>query len=259
MTTEARGSCPTGSRAILIFSLTTTSGHPLSRPQKSLRRSRRPEIATALALGVEIAALCGKYDDFRFEFHSGRGYLQRFLSTGNCQGERPAPAGSPAAPQPLDRSPRPCVCAMTDIYSQEKRSKVMARVPAVGSKPELSVRQVAHGLGYRFRLHKENLPGRPDLVFPRHRKVIFVHGCFWHGHENCKKSKRPETNRMFWEQKLSRNMERDLQNALALKEDGWLVLVVWECETRNREQLTAKIDCFLGKETRRAEVVKVIA
>ena len=144
---------------------------------------------------------------------------------------------------------------MTDIYSQEKRSQVMARVPAVGTKPELLVRQVAHGLGYRFRLHKENLPGRPDLVFPRHRKVIFVHGCFWHGHENCRKAKRPETNRMFWEKKLSRNMARDLQNTEALKENGWLVLVVWECETRNRKQLVAKIDCFLGDKRHREEII----
>ena len=140
---------------------------------------------------------------------------------------------------------------MTDIYSQEKRSKIMARVPAGGTKPELLVRQVAHGLGYRFRLHKETLPGRPDLVFPRHRKVIFVHGCFWHGHDNCGKAKRPETNKVFWEQKLSRNTERDLQNVTALKESGWVVLVVWECETRNRGQLTAKIAWFLGNKRRR--------
>ena len=140
---------------------------------------------------------------------------------------------------------------MTDIYSREKRSKIMARVPAGGTKPELLVRRVAHGLGYRFRLHKESLPGRPDLVFTRHRKVIFVHGCFWHGHKNCRKAKRPETNKVFWEQKLSRNTERDLQNVTALKESGWMVLVVWECETRNRERLTAKIAWFLGNKRRR--------
>lgn len=136
---------------------------------------------------------------------------------------------------------------MTDIYSHEKRSKIMARVSATGTSPELLVRQVTHGMGYRFRLHGENFPGRPDLVFPRHNKVIFVHGCFWHGHENCKKAKRPETNRAFWEKKLSRNMERDDKNAIMLKKMGWMVLVVWECETRNREQLTERIRCFLDE------------
>ena len=121
----------------------------------------------------------------------------------------------------------------------------MARVPAKGTKPELIVRRLAHALGYRFRLHRTNLPGRPDLVFPRHRKVIFVHGCFWHGHENCRKAKRPETNRSFWERKLSRNVERDHQNLAALRETGWTVLVVWECETRNREHLSKTVRNFL--------------
>ena len=139
---------------------------------------------------------------------------------------------------------------MPDIYSQEKRSSIMARVPAAGTKPERHVRQVAHGLGYRYRLHKANLPGRPDLVFPRHRKVIFVHGCFWHGHENCRKAKRPESNRPFWNRKLSRNVERDQQDVAALRETGWMVLVVWECETRNRAQLSTKILDFLAKEAR---------
>ena len=137
---------------------------------------------------------------------------------------------------------------MPDIYSQEKRSSIMARVPAAGTKPERVVRQVAHGLGYRYRLHKANLPGRPDLVFPRHRKVIFVHGCFWHGHENCRKAKRPETNRPFWNRKLSRNVKRDQQDVAALRETGWMVLVVWECETRNRAQLSTKILDFLAEE-----------
>ena len=144
---------------------------------------------------------------------------------------------------------------MTDIYGQEKRSSIMARVPAKGTKPEVAVRQLAHALGYRFRLHRANLPGRPDLVFPRHRKVIFVHGCFWHGHENCRKAKRPETNKSFWEQKLSRNVERDRQNITALKGLGWMVLVVWECETRNRKRLSEKVLNFLGEKFSGREVM----
>ena len=128
-----------------------------------------------------------------------------------------------------------------DIYSRKKRREIRSRVRATGTKPELLVRKVAHSLGYRFRLHREGLPGKPDMVFPRHRKVIFVHGCFWHGHEHCTKAKHPATNRAFWEQKLSRNMERDQQNAAALGEAGWGVMIIWECETKDRNRLAGKI------------------
>ncbi len=134
---------------------------------------------------------------------------------------------------------------MTDIYDPKKRSEIMGRVSATGTKPELLVRQVIHGLGYRFRLHGENLPGKPDIVFSRRRKVIFIHGCFWHGHKHCPKAKRPTTNSAFWEQKLSRNIERDQQNLNALKEAGWESLVIWECETRNRNRIETKVRHFL--------------
>ena len=137
---------------------------------------------------------------------------------------------------------------MTDIYTRTKRSEIMARVPATGTKPELLVQELAHEMGYSFRLHMESLPGRPDLVFPRHRKIIFVHGCFWHGHENCKKAKRPATNSDFWERKLSRNIERDHRNSVALKNSGWIVLVVWECETRNRARVAAKVRHFFEED-----------
>ena len=133
---------------------------------------------------------------------------------------------------------------MTDIYGPRKRSEIMARVRAKGTKPEQVVRQIAHSLGYRFRLHRDNLPGKPDLVFPRHRKVILVHGCFWHGHRHCSKAKRPATNRAFWEKKLSRNMERDRQDTAALREAGWKVLVLWECETKNRGRVATSIRRF---------------
>jgi len=134
---------------------------------------------------------------------------------------------------------------MTDVYNSEKRSEIMARVRVTGSKPELIVRQVAHGLGYRFRLHRPDLPGKPDIVFPRYRRVIFVHGCFWHGHKGCAKAKRPSSNRAFWDRKLSRNLERDCENAVVLRKTGWKVLVIWECETKDRECLAAKISRFL--------------
>lgn len=134
---------------------------------------------------------------------------------------------------------------MTDVYNSEKRSEIMARVRATGSKPELIVRQVAHGLGYRFRLHRTDLPGKPDIVFPRHRRVILVHGCFWHGHKGCAKARRPVTNREFWDRKLSRNVERDSENAVVLRRIGWKVLVIWECETKDRECLAAKVSRFM--------------
>ena len=134
---------------------------------------------------------------------------------------------------------------MADIYSPKKRSEIMGRVRATGTKPELLVRKVAHRMGYRFRLHSENLPGKPDLVFSGRRKVIFVHGCFWHGHRHCPKAKRPTTNGTFWERKLSRNVERDQQNLDSLKEAGWEVLIIWECETRNHDRVAARIRRFL--------------
>ncbi len=135
---------------------------------------------------------------------------------------------------------------MTDVYNRTKRSEIMARVRATGTKPELIVRQVAHRLGYRFRLHRRDLPGRPDVVFPRWRRVVLVHGCFWHGHKGCAKAKRPATNREFWNQKLTRNVERDRENAAALRRVGWRVLVIWECETNDREQIAARISNFLN-------------
>lgn len=135
---------------------------------------------------------------------------------------------------------------MTDIYSRDKRSQIMARVRASGTRPELVVRQVAHRLGYRFRLHRKDLPGRPDLVFPRHRKVVLVHGCFWHGHENCRKARRPGSNAAFWDAKLARNIERDRQTLTALTCSGWRVLTVWECETRRPEQLAERLRGFLS-------------
>ena len=136
---------------------------------------------------------------------------------------------------------------MADIYGRNKRSEIMARVRATGTRPEHLVGQVAHGLGFRFRLHRKDLPGKPDLVFPRHRKVIFVHGCFWHGHTNCTKAKHPATNRAFWERKLTRNLRRDQENVDALGRSGWEVLIIWECETRDPERIAASVGRFLGE------------
>jgi DNA mismatch endonuclease (patch repair protein) len=126
----------------------------------------------------------------------------------------------------------------------------MALVRAKDTKPELVVRQLIHSLGYRFRLHRRDLPGVPDVVFPSRRKVIFVHGCFWHQHSipSCWRSRLPKTRQEFWIPKLKANTARDAIAVTALKEEDWDVLVVWECEigARNRVALTKQIVDFIG-------------
>lgn len=135
---------------------------------------------------------------------------------------------------------------MADTLSAEHRSWLMGRVKAKNTKPELIVRRLAHGLGYRFRLHRKDLPGRPDLVFPGLKKAIFVHGCFWHRH-NCSKATTPKTNVSFWQEKFDRNVERDKSAISALEGIGWGVMIVWECETKDREGLILRLTNFLSE------------
>ncbi len=120
--------------------------------------------------------------------------------------------------------------AMTDVFSAEKRSEIMRAIRGRDMKPERLLRSALHKLGYRFRLSVARLPGKPDLVFPARRKVIFVHGCFWHQHGRCIDGRRPKSNTEYWRPKLERNVERDRENRKALRRLGWRVLVVWECE-----------------------------
>lgn len=135
---------------------------------------------------------------------------------------------------------------MTDRLSKEQRSWVMSRVKGRNTKPEVVVRSTAHRMGYRFRLHRRDLPGSPDIVFPSRRKVIFVHGCFWHGHKGCRRSHRPTTHKAFWNLKLDGNAERDRRCKRELQRKGWTVLVVWECQTRKPEGLRAVLRRFLS-------------
>jgi len=121
----------------------------------------------------------------------------------------------------------------------------MARVKGRDTAPERIVRSIVHRLGFRFRLHVRSIHGTPDIVLPRHRKVIFVHGCFWHGHKRCLRSKRPTTRLRFWNSKLDRNIERDERIRKILRRTGWKVLTVWECETRKSEKLMKKLEGFL--------------
>lgn len=134
---------------------------------------------------------------------------------------------------------------MADVFSPEKRSRIMSRVKGRNTKPEILVRSLVHGMGYRFRINVRRLPGNPDIVLPRHRKVIFVHGCFWHGHKDCPRSKRPAANVDFWNRKLDLNMERDKRFESELKSLGWKILVVWQCETRKPENLISRLEEFL--------------
>ena len=121
----------------------------------------------------------------------------------------------------------------------------MSRVRSQGTKPELIVRSLTHRLGYRFRLYKKDLPGAPDLVFPARTKVIFVHGCFWHGH-SCKRGARlPQTNTEYWLKKITRNKARDQSHRRQLRQLGWSVLVLWECQLHNRQKLALRLSRFL--------------
>ena len=143
---------------------------------------------------------------------------------------------------------------MTDVFTKEKRSWIMSRVKGRDTKPEILVRSVIHRMGYRFRIHRRDLPGNPDIVLPRHGKVIFVHGCFWHGHKRCLRSKRPTTNKGFWNEKLDRNVERDKRLRRKLRSMSWKMLVVWQCETRKPVKLLVKLERFLHDEwTKRYE------
>jgi DNA mismatch endonuclease (patch repair protein) len=124
-----------------------------------------------------------------------------------------------------------------DTLSKAERSALMARVKSRNSLPELKVRSMAHRLGYRFRLHRRDLPGTPDIVFPKWKTVIFVHGCFWHRHSGCRLASNPKSNVPFWANKFSQNVERDRRIAKALRRQGWRVKVVWECQTRRDAEL----------------------
>jgi DNA mismatch endonuclease (patch repair protein) len=132
-----------------------------------------------------------------------------------------------------------------DPLTPEERSQRMGRVRGKDTKPEMIVRRLAHRLGFRYRLHGGQLPGRPDLVFPGRHKLIFVHGCFWHQHENCRIYRQPRTRQEFWMPKLESNKRRDEANQALLRSTGWGVLVVWECELRDREALAHRLTVFL--------------
>ena len=129
----------------------------------------------------------------------------------------------------------------------------MRAVKGRNTSPELLVRRLVHSLGYRFRLHRRDLPGKPDLVFPARHKAIFVHGCFWHGHGCPRGARVPKENRDYWVAKIERNRRRDEANLRALEEQGWRVLTLWECELKNEEALRERLGDFLGPSSSRTQ------
>ena len=129
-----------------------------------------------------------------------------------------------------------------EIYRvSEQRSRNMSAIKSKNTKPEIKVRKVLHSMGYRFRLHSKDLPGSPDIVLPKYKTVIFVHGCFWHRHENCKYASTPKTRKEFWNKKFTENKKRDSEIQEKIKILDWRSVVIWECETKNLENLRDKI------------------
>lgn len=135
-----------------------------------------------------------------------------------------------------------------DTLTPAERSERMGRVRAKDTKPEMRVRRLVHGMGYRYRLHLRGLPGSPDLVFSRRRKAIFVHGCFWHRHPDpdCKLARMPKSKQDYWVPKLEGNRRRDLDNVETLRRDGWQVMIIWECELKDLKALESRLRDFLG-------------
>ena len=135
---------------------------------------------------------------------------------------------------------------MTDVFTPEQRSAVMRKVKGRGTTPELTVRKALTGLGARYRLHRKDLPGAPDIVLPSRKLAVFVHGCFWHGHDCARGARVPKQNRPYWTAKIERNRQRDLRTGAELTARGWTPLVVWECELKDPASLKARLDDAIG-------------
>nr|WP_298380691.1 DNA mismatch endonuclease Vsr [uncultured Halomonas sp.] len=135
---------------------------------------------------------------------------------------------------------------MADTLSKEARSERMSRVRGKDTKPEMKLRRLVHGMGFRYRLHDQRLPGKPDMVFRSRHAVVFMHGCFWHRHEGCKLARIPKSRISFWLDKLEANRQRDRRNQLKLQELGWRVLIVWECQLAAPERTALRVRDFLN-------------
>lgn len=136
---------------------------------------------------------------------------------------------------------------MADMFSREKRTWIMSRIRSSDTQPERFIRRMLHGLGYRFRLQRNDLPGRPDIVLPKYRTVIFVHGCFWHGHD-CSEGRRPLTNTQYWNAKIDRNVKRDALRVREYRRIGWKRIVVWTCELEHPDRIERRLGKLLPAE-----------
>ena len=148
----------------------------------------------------------------------------------------------------LEKLRRPEGWFLADTLTPKERSERMSRVRGKGSKPEMKLRRLVHGMGFRYRLHSQVLPGKPDLVFPGRKAVIFMHGCFWHRHPGCKLARMPKSRIDFWRKKLDANRQRDLQNQTRLRNMGWRVLVVWECQLGDTSVMSRIVREFLNNQ-----------
>lgn len=128
-----------------------------------------------------------------------------------------------------------------DIFSKSKRSDIMSKISGKETKPEILVRKYLFSKGFRYRKNVKDLPGKPDIVLPKYKTIIFIHGCFWHGHEGCKKSNLPTTNTEFWSEKIGKNIERDRFNINNLNNKGWKVIIVWQCELKNADVMDKRL------------------
>ncbi len=140
-----------------------------------------------------------------------------------------------------------------DVFSKGKRSQIMSRISGKDTKPEMLVRSLLHRMGFRFRLHTKDLPGKPDITLPKHKKVIFIHGCFWHGHIDCPRSKRPSTNVKFWNEKIDGNIKRDKKNIQSLENQDWKTLILWTCEIKDQKTLESKLTSFMETDSNRTD------
>lgn len=134
---------------------------------------------------------------------------------------------------------------MADVFTKKKRSDIMSKIRAKNTKPELLVRQFLFSKGFRYRLHQNALPGKPDIILKKYKTVIFVNGCFWHGHKNCKKSILPTSNITFWKEKIQANIDRDKRSKRSLKKLGWSIFTIWECNIENKMAFTKTMNKLL--------------
>ena len=142
---------------------------------------------------------------------------------------------------------------MADVVSPQKRSEMMSGIKGKNTKPEIAFRKILHSRGFRFRLHNKDLPGKPDLVLSRYKAVIFIHGCFWHGHESCRLFRIPKSRSEFWGEKITGNIARDKSQLVLLQDNGWRILIVWECSVKGKPHLVIKAADLAEKWLKKSE------